>query len=170
MRTMILVIPFLLAACGQAAPPEPAAEIAAPAPVGEPMSAGMLGAMSENVPEEAAALTIETGRLVFASPDAVETFALPTQFIGAVDPSTLIAAGGQSFAAAAPGVNLTRVEVRAIFGGTPQALCGLAQATHVAIMSAEPLTGVVLIAFTGVDAPGPEARDSAVCATYTYAV
>lgn len=172
MRTILFAIPMLLAACGPATPPasERAAEIVGAAPVGAPMSTGLMGGISTTASGNVSALTISTEQVAFTNADGEETFALPTQFIGAVEPSTLIAAGGQSFADAAPSSTATRVEVRAIFGATPQDLCGPSLATHVAILSAEPLTGVQVMVFTGTDTPGPEARDSRVCAVFAYAV
>jgi hypothetical protein len=172
MRSVSLIIPFLLlSACGPAVAPEEApAEAAPPAAIGTPMSTGLMGGISTSAAGNVSALTISDSQIAFTNADGEETFALPTQFIGAVEPSTLIAAGGQSFAAAAPSSTATRVEVRAIFGSTPQELCGLALATHVAILSTEPLTGVQLMVFTGGDQPGPNARDSRVCAIFAYAV
>ena len=172
MRTILFAIPILLTACGPAEPPmsERAAEIVEGAPVGEPMSTGLMGGISTTASNNVAALTISAEQIAFTNADGAETFALPTQFIGAVEPATFIAAGGQSFAAAAPSSSATRVEMRTIYGATPQDLCGPSLATHIAILSDEPLTGVQLMVFTGGDAPGPNARDSRLCAVYAYAV
>lgn len=172
MRAVFLAIPFVLhAACSPAAPPEQApAEAAPPAAIGAPMSTGLMGGISTSAAGDVSALTISDSQIAFTNADGEETFALPTQFIGAVEPATLIAAGGQSFAAAAPSASATRVELRAIFGSTPPELCGGSLATHIAILSTEPLTGVQLMVFTGGDEPGPDARDSRLCAVYAYAV
>ncbi len=172
MRTVLYAIPLLLlAACTPAAPPEQApAEAAPPAAIGSPMSTGLMGGISTSAAGNVSALTISEGQIAFTNADGAETFALPTQFIGALDPATLIAAGGQSYAAAAPSATATRVELRAIFGSTPPELCGGSLATHVAILSTEPLTGVQLMVFTGGDQPGPNARDSRLCSVYAYAV
>jgi hypothetical protein len=176
MRTILFALPLLLlAACGPASTPAsaPAAEtadVAAPPVLGEPLSTGLMGGISTTAAGDVAGLTIGADRLAFTNPDGEETLSAPTEFLGVVEPSTLIAAGGQSFAAAAPSSTATRVELRRIAGVAPEALCGGAAATHAALVSTEPLTGLHLMVFTGADAPGPTARDSAVCAIYAYAV
>lgn len=175
MRALIASIAFALAACGQtSAPPEPAADTAsapaAPTPVGEPMATGLMGGISTSASGDVAGLTLAADQLAFSNPDGEESFAVPTEFLGVVGPSMLIAADGESFAAAAPSSTATRVELRRITGAAPERLCGGMAATHVAIVSTEPLTGLQLMVFTGTDAPGPEARDSAVCAINAYAV
>jgi hypothetical protein len=174
MRAFIASLAVALAACGQTtAPgaPEPAAETApTPAPQGEPMSTGLMGGISTTAAGDVSALTVNRDGLSFANNEGEETFSAPTEFLGVVDPSTLIAEGGDSFAAAAASAAATRVELRRITGVAPQALCGGMTATHAALFSAEPLTGLQLMVFTGADAPGPTAKDSAVCATYMYAV
>lgn len=171
MRIPIAISVLLLAACSPAAPPEQApVEATTPAAIGSPMSTGLMGGISTTASNNVSALTISDSQIAFTNADGEETFALPTQFIGAVEPSTLIAAGGQSFAAAAPSSTATRVELRAIFGSTPPELCGGSLATHIAILGTEPLTGVQLMVFTGGDQPGPNARDSRLCAVYAYAV
>ncbi|MGH6950927.1 MAG: hypothetical protein ACREH4_08645, partial [Vitreimonas sp.] len=144
--------------------------VAPAAPVGEPMSTGLMGGISTSAAGDVAALTVGADRLAFSNPDGEETFAAPTEFRGLVDVSTPVAEGSQSFASAAPSSTATRVELRRIVGAAPAALCGGMAATHVALVSTEPLTGLQLMAFTGAEAPGPHARDSAVCAVYAYAV
>jgi len=178
MRALIASLALVLAACGQtntAAPEvEPAAETAeapaAAAPQGEPMSTGLMGGMSTTASGDVAALTINADALAFTNADGEQTFSAPTEFLGIVAPSTLIAAGGETFAAAAPSSTATRVELRRLTSAAPERLCGGMAATHVAIVYAEPLTGLQLMVFTGADAPDPNARDSAVCAIYAYAV
>lgn len=175
MRALIASLALALAACGQtSAPPEPAAD-AAPAPVaaepvGEPMSAGLMGGISTSASGDVAGLTPGADQLAFTNADGEETFAVSTQFLGVVAPTTLIAAGGESFAAAAPSSTATRVELRRITSTAPERLCGGMAATYVAILSSEPLTALQLMVFTGADTPGPEARDSAICAINAYAV
>lgn len=171
-----LIAALALAACGQTtgapAPQSPAAEpaaAAAPAPQGEPMAAGLMGGLSDTIPDAAAGLMINRDNLAFSNPDGEEAFA-STDFLGVVAPSTLIAAGGQSFAAAASSASATRVELRGFTSPAPDVLCPGHAATYVALVHGEPLTGLHLIVFTGPDAPGPNARDSAICAIYPYAV
>lgn len=172
----ILVLALALTACGQTtAPPasDPAVEraaVASAAPVGEPMSTGLMGGMSTTASNDVSALTVNRDGLAFTNDVGEETFSVPTAFLGVVEPSALIAAGGESFAAAAPSSTATRVEVRRLTTPAPEALCGGMAATHAAIVSTEPLTGLQLMVFTGADAPGPAARDSAVCAIFAYAV
>ena len=132
------------------------------------MSAGLLGGMTDGIPDDIAGVSPAATQLVFSNSAGEET-ATSTEFLGVVPASALIAAGGESFAAAARNDVVTRAEVRRITGSAPAGLCG-GGATYVALVSSEPLTGLFLIGFTGADAPGPEARDSAVCAVNAYAV
>ena len=171
MRTILYAIAALVvASCGPAPEQEPAPENAAPAPIGEPISTGLMGGISTTAAGDVAALTIGADQLAFGNADGEETFAAPTQFLGVLEASALIAQGGQSFAAAAPSSTATRVELRRITSAAPEALCGGMAPTHVALVSTEPLTGLQLMVFTGADAPGPNARDSRVCAIFAYAV
>jgi hypothetical protein len=169
MRTQILALAFLLAACGQPAPPAeetpPTAE-APVAPAGTPLSTGALGAMSNTAMAITGALTVAPEALRFE-----KGFTAATEFVGVVDATTDINSGGESFAEAAPGPVSLRVEVRRIIPEAPSQLCGLqTPATYVALASDEPLTALTLIVFSGAEAPGPQATDSAVCATFSYAV
>lgn len=174
MRAVALLFSAALAACGQTAAPPATTEsveaAAAPSLVGEPMSTGLMGGISTTASGEVAALTIGADNLAFSNSEGEETFTTPTEFLGVWEASDLIAAGGESFAAAAPNANATRVEVRRIDGASHERLCGGMAATHVALVSSEPLTGLQLIVFTGAAAPGPNARDSEICAIYAYAV
>jgi hypothetical protein len=174
MRAAVAFVALVMAACGQtAAPPGTAESVeAAPAPslVGEPMSTGLMGGISTTASGEVAALTIGADNLAFSNSEGEETFATPTEFLGVWEASDLIAAGGESFAAAAPNANATRAEVRRIIGAPYDRLCGGMAATHIALVSTEPLTGLQLMVFTGAAAPGPNARDSEICAIYAYAV
>lgn len=178
MRFIASLIALALAACGQTTetsePEAPAAiaEASTPAaePAGEPMATGLMGGMSTTASNDVSALTVNRDGLAFTNDVGEETFSVPTAFLGVVEPSALIAAGGESFAAAAPSSTATRVEVRRLTTPAPEALCGGMAATHAAIVSTEPLTGLQLMVFTGADAPGPAARDSAVCAIFAYAV
>ncbi len=174
MRAAALLLIAALAACGQtAAPPAttaPAAETAAPEPVGDPMSTGLMGGISTSASGDVSAVTIGTDELAFSDPDGAETFAAQTEYLGVQDASALIKQGGESFAAAAPSSTATRAEVRRLVGDAPQRICGGMAATHVAIVYTLPLTGLQLMVFTGADAPGPNARDSDICAIYAYAV
>ena len=134
------------------------------------MSTGLMGGYTTSASEEIAAVTFGPDRVVFASADGEETFTVATEFLGVVAPATAIVAGGESFASAAPSATATRVELRRIVGAAPEALCGGMPATHMALVSDEPLTALRFMAFTGADAPGPEAVDSAICLISGYAV
>lgn len=174
MRLTALLLVAALAACGQtAAPPaaQPAAETeSAPAPAGEAMSTGLMGGISTSASGEVSALTIGRDHITFSNADSEETFGISTEFLGVQEATALIKAGGESFAAAAPSSTATRAEVRRLAGGGPSRICGGMAATHVAIVYTVPLTGLQLMVFTGADAPGPNARDSEICAIYAYAV
>lgn len=169
-----LIFALALAACGQATAPQsapetpPAPEAAAPA--GEPPSTGLMGGISTSASGDVSALTIGADNLAFSNADGVETFTVRTEFLGVTDAAALIKAGGETFAAAAPSSMATRVEVRRIIDASPERLCGGMNATYAALVSTEPLTGLQLMVFTGADAPGPNARDSEICAINAYAV
>lgn len=134
------------------------------------MTTGLMGGISTSAAGDVSAVTINADSLAFANAEGEETFSAPTEYLGAVTPDTLIKAGGDSFAAAAPSANATRVELRRIAGTAPAALCGGVAATHAAIVYVEPLTALQIMVFTGADAPGPNAHDSEVCAIFAYAV
>ncbi|MEZ6022017.1 MAG: hypothetical protein R3C16_01030 [Hyphomonadaceae bacterium] len=164
MRQLLLVIPALvLVACGPTSAPPPAA------PAGAPMTTGMMGGMSATAAGDVGALTINADGLGFGDAEGGETFFVRTEFLGVVDAATPVREGGDSFATLASNANATRVELRRIVGAPPAEFCGM-DATHVARVSSEPLTGLQLLVFTGAEAPGPQVRDSAICSIYAYAV
>jgi hypothetical protein len=121
--------------------------------------------MSNTAMSITGSLTVERTALVFEN-----GFAAQTEYLGVVDAAAPIAQAGGSFAAAASRSGNLRVELRRVAGTAPEQLCGSPAATHVALVHDEPLTGLTLVAFSGADAPGPNASESAVCATYLYAV
>lgn len=171
MRAFIASLAIALAACGQAvAPPAPdsIAQTQDQAPTGEPMATGLMGGISTTSSGDFAALSIGVDRLTFTNADGDE-MSVATEFLGVADASTPIVAEGESFSAAAPSATATRVELRRITGAAPVTMCAAA-ASYAALVSSEPLTGLQLMVFTGADAPGPNARDSAVCAIFAYAV
>lgn len=172
MRALLMSLPLLvLAACGQPPAPEPASTAsAAPAPAGAPITTGQMGGMSTSASGDVALVTIGADEIAFADGDGEDTFAPATEYLGALPPETLIAENGESFAAAAPSNAATRIELRRIVGEPSERLCGGLPATHVALVITDPLTVLQLMAFSGVDAPGPDAHDSAICAIYAYAV
>lgn len=169
MRAAIAFIVLVFTGCG--APNGPQPEPAAPSVVeSAPISTGLMGGISTSASGEVSAVTIGAEQLAFANAEGEVTFTLPTEYLGVLAPSALIAEGGESFAAAAPSSTATRVELRRLTGAAPERLCGGMAATHVALVHAEPLTGLQIMVFTGADAPGPNARESDVCAIYNYAV
>jgi hypothetical protein len=172
MRAVVTIaFAAVLVSCSPPAPAaapeaEAAAEVAAaPAPAGEPMSTGEMGGMSNTAMSITGSLTVEPTALTFGN-----GFAVQTEYLGVVDATSPITEGGDAFAAAASRNPPLRVELRRIVGAAPEQLCGGQAATHVALLHDEPLTGLSLVAFSGADAPGPGAHDSAVCATYLFGV
>jgi hypothetical protein len=129
------------------------------------MTTGLMGAMSNTAMGVTGSLTVAADALMFEN-----GFAVQTEYLGVVDATSPVTQGGETFAAAASRQSPLRVELRRISGQAPAQLCGGQSATHIALVHDEPLTGLTLVAFNGADAPGPAARDSAVCATYLYAV
>jgi hypothetical protein len=174
MRNLLISSLLFLAACGQQAPELPPPPLADDAPAAtetptaapQALAVGPLGATSTTAMGITGALTITPAALHFE-----KGFAAQTEFMAIVPATNIISDDGESFAAAAPGPVTLRMELRRIVGGAPAQLCGAdSTATFVALASDEPLTGLTLIVFSGQDAPGPTAQNSAVCATYSYAV
>ncbi len=172
MRALVTLFGALaLAACSQPAPsPEPEAPavetpLAPSAPAGEPMSTGEMGGMSNTAMSITGSLTVEHTALVFEN-----GFTAQTEYLGVVDSGAATTEGGDSFAAVASRNPPLRVELRRITGEAPAQLCGGTPATHVALEHDDPLTVLTLVVFSGADTPGPTAHDSAVCATYAFAV
>lgn len=94
-----------------------------------------------------------------------------TEYLGLVDAETRAGENGQSFAAIASASTDVRVELRRVAAPAHTALCwGDEPVSYVALAYGEPLTVLSLVAFSGADAPGPNARASTLCATYAYAV
>ncbi|WP_395648127.1 hypothetical protein [Terricaulis sp.] len=178
MRAHLLFVAVLLAACGQPASTTSTATApdmtatASTASAGDPMTTGLMGGMSTTAAGEVAALTVAADALAFSDADGEETFSAPTTYLSVADASSQIAAGGDTFAgAAASSTPDVRVELRRLTAPVNPRFCGEGiAATHVALVHAEPMTALTLVVFSGADAPGPSARDSAVCATYLYGV
>jgi hypothetical protein len=183
MRSIFLALVFL-AACTQApapsgssegvselATPEAAAPEATALLPGEPMATGVMGAFSEAVPAELGLLEIRPDALHFYEGEDAVAAATATEFLGLLDEATPVAPGGQTFAAMVSAPGELRVELRRVTGPAPAGLCANgAQPRYVALAHMEPLTVLWLYAFTGADAPSPHASDSALCASYPYAV
>lgn len=178
MRPHLIAIAVLLAACSQPAPTatatnsDTATNTTASTSAGAPMTTGLMGGMSTTASDDVSALTIGADALAFSNADSEETFSAPTHYLGVVDASSPIATGGETFAAAAASSTPdVRVELRSLTAPANSRLCGEGtQATHVALVHGEPMTALTLVVFSGADAPGRNARDSAVCATYLYGV
>lgn len=164
----ICALALLLTACGAAdAPPADAPATEAPAtPAPQALTTGALGAVSNTAMGITGSLTVAPEALRFE-----KGFTALTETLAVTDATTRISVSGPSFAETAPGPTSLRVEIRRIITETPSQLCGVqTRATYAALASDEPLTALSLILFTGADAPGPDASDSAVCATFSYAV
>jgi hypothetical protein len=130
-----------------------------------------MGGFSEAATGVLSVLEVRGDSLHFLDDEGAPSVAAATSFLGARDGESAIAAGGQSFAAAASMQGNMRVELRRVEPPAPVALCGgEAPASHVALVYADPLTVMSVVVFSGPDAPGPNARDSVLCATYQYAV
>lgn len=83
-----------------------------------------------------------------------------------------IARDGDTYAAVAVGpsdltIELRRVGEQALTGGA-HGLCGGERPSYVALAYQQRATSVTLMVFSGAEAPGPDATQSQLCATYAY--
>lgn len=113
-------------------------------------------------------LAIEPDGLNFAKGAALATRTLAPR---AAD--QLASRGGDSFAAIALSSGDLEVEVRAIVSqrlrqGAPSLCQGDWMPSYAALVYGRRDMRVTVILFSGADEPGPDARDSRVCATYAY--
>jgi hypothetical protein len=168
-RLAVVIIAAMLAACTPPAPDE--AATLAPVEQEETGFFGPLIAVSNTAMSITGDVMVEPGRIVLAKGITLETEAL-----GARDATNDINARGESYAQMAPGptslgVELRRVVNEVVTGDTPNGggLCGAGvTTTYIALVGDTPLTALTLIAFSGAEAPAPEANDSAVCGTFMY--
>lgn len=171
-----------LAACGQpdnAAETEPAPVVEAVEPTPPDYPLQFPSATWIATSRSATALTGDA-TIHFRSISFVNNIELETSAPVEVPPEVVIREGGPSFAeaaAASASAGGLAAELREIYAQRINAdlarktdLCGAGVApTHLAIVYDTPISLVRMVVFSGADRPGPEARDSAVCATFTYA-
>jgi len=106
---------------------------------------------------------IERAGLIFSGGAALFTRTLEPR--SALD---LTARGGQSYAALVAGAGDLNVELRRVIDATtPEIIC-TERPTYVALVYADRATSLEMLVFSGAEAPGPNARDSALCASYRY--
>jgi hypothetical protein len=161
-----LVIMFLvtLAACHE--PAAPAVERRAAA---EGARLGAFRAASATAQNFTGDVVIESGALLFTKGAMLSTVTLPPR--GPDEPTVK---GGQSFAAEAVGSADLAIEPRRVLRqtlaqGAPSLCTDGGAPTYLALAYGQRATRVTVIMFEGADAPGPQAADSRVCATYGYA-
>lgn len=113
-------------------------------------------------------VSVERGGVLFASGVVLFTRTLDPRSGGDV-----ISRDGDSFAAAALGPGDLSIELRRVTEQTvPQGrvgLCGEDDVEYVALAYDEHAHIMTLLAFSGDEAPGPEATQSRVCASFGYA-
>lgn len=163
MRALLLpVMLAVLTACGEARNPGGEAEASVPA---SPL--GAYKAESASAESVTGGVVIQRGGLTFQKGVIIYTRTL--------DPrrgSDLMARGGDSYAAAALGPEALRIELRhvseQIADAAGEGLCGADAPTYVALAFQEHGASVTVLVFAGAQAPGPDATDSRLCATYVY--
>jgi len=164
-RAALVVALLALAACSPAPQSPPEAAIAAsPAPL-----EGHFDATSTTAMGITGDLTASATRLSFAN-----GFALATAQLGVLDAATPIGEDEESFLVALSAPTSTSVELRRVtqdLRPTDLAIqppCGTAAPTFVALATDAPRKTVTMAVFSGPDAPGPEAANSALCGTFRY--
>lgn len=164
-RALPLLAALALAACGPRAAPEPPA-------TPEPAAASALeGAFSAT---STTAMGI-TGDLV--ATDASLAFdkgmTLITRPAGPVDFTTPLRKGGDSFGETLLAPSGSALELREVSdviraAVRTQSVCGPVRPTYVALAYGAPAETVRMAVFSGADAPGPAAEDTALCGTFMY--
>ncbi|MGQ0532891.1 MAG: hypothetical protein ACT4OF_09420 [Caulobacteraceae bacterium] len=152
-----------LAACGEAAAPEPeppaAEQVSAPA--------GDYKPSSNTARAITGGIVIERGGISFGNGVTLYTRTLNPRRGG-----DLIAKNGDSYAAAVLGpaslaVELRRVTEQVVPPGAV-GLCGASAPHYVALAYDERATTVTMLVFSGEEPPGPDALQSRVCASFRY--
>jgi hypothetical protein len=162
MRRVLIGLALLASACGEMRSRAPD-HAATPAP-----DALAFTAASETARSFTGDLIVERGALSFS-----KGARLTTHTVAARGSNELIARGGESFATVALSSGGLQVETRAITAqrllqGAPSLCPGDWPPSYAALVYGRRDARVTLILFQGVDEPGPDARDSRVCATYAY--
>jgi hypothetical protein len=153
-----------LAACGPA-PSPPTTSVAA----GPALLEGEFSATSNTAMGVTGDLTATPVRLSFS-----KGYALATAAHSQLDVATPIGEDEESFLVALSAPGSTTLELRRVTqdlrpADIPiDAPCGAAAPTFVALAYATPPTTVTMAVFSGPDAPGPDAVNSALCGTFRY--
>ncbi len=135
------------------------------------MAAGLMSGFSAPTAGAVSLIEVRADGVQFFDADGAPTVASQTVYLGEVSADTRAGENGQSFAAIASTSSDVRVELRRVVAPAPTVLCwGDEPASYVALVYGEPLTVLFVEVFSGADVPGPNARDSMLCATYAYAV
>jgi hypothetical protein len=153
-----------LAACGEAAAPEPEP------PAAETVSLlfGDYKPSSNTARAITGGIVLQRGGISFANGVILYTRTLNPRRGG-----DLIAKNGDSYAAAVLGpanlsIELRRVTEQVVPSGAV-GLCGAAPPQYVALAYDERATMVTMLVFSGEEPPGPQALESRVCASFRYA-
>ena len=162
-RQMLLGLALLLAACGDMGSAATHQSVATSAE-----HALAFRAASETARNFTGDLAIEPDALRFAKGAALSTRTLTPR---AAD--QLTAHGGDSYATIAVSSGDLEVEVRAIVSqrlsqGAPSLCQNDWMPSYAALVYGRRDMRVTVILFSGSDEPGPDARESRVCATYAY--
>lgn len=176
MRRFLLLtaVTLALAACGDGKAPkeEPKAPptVTEPAPSAPfPALTGIFTATSNTAMGVTGDLSVIAERVTLAKGEQFET--APATEVSA---TTRLSAGGSSFAETAVGPTGLTVELRKVTaasvaeGETPQKVCGAAPVTYVAFAYDAAHSAVVMMPFSGDEAPGDTATKSTLCGTFTY--
>ena len=160
-RFVVWVCLLALAACGEAAPPEPPS-------TQEASLTGSFKPASNTARALTGAVTVERAGLRFENGVALYTRTLTLHLSG-----DLIAKNGDSYAAAIVGPGDLEVELRRVVDwNVPDGVvgpCGAARPQYVALAFDERARRMTLLVFSGSEPPGPQALDSRVCARFGYA-
>ncbi|HYD87541.1 MAG TPA: hypothetical protein VEA80_08715 [Vitreimonas sp.] len=162
MRAAFAALSLLtLAACGEA--PAPEANATEPA-----LLTGQFNAASNTARAITGDASIERGGVLFASGVVLFTRTLEPR-----RGEDVISRDGDSYAAAALGPGDLTIELRRVTEQTVPAgrtgLCGAEEVEYVALAYEARARKVTLLAFTGAEAPGPQATESRLCATFAFA-
>jgi hypothetical protein len=163
-RAALLALSLALAACSP-----PAAQPVSVAALPEGPPEGSFVAVSTTAMGITGDMTLSPGEIAFA-----EGQLLATEPAGPIGLTTPVDRSGDSFAKTmvlpmSLAIELRRVTAAAsATGATPQALCGDATPTYVALAWDTPVSAVSVAVFSGAQAPGPDATDTVLCGVFAY--
>lgn len=175
MRTLMLGAALLaLAACGDGKTPKEEPKelptVVEPTPSAPfPALTGIFSATSSTAMGMTGDLSVIAERVTLAKGEQFET--APATEVSA---TTRLSATGASFAETAVGPTGLTVELRKVTaasvaeGEKPQKVCGAAPVTYVAFAYDAAHATVVMLPFSGDEAPGDTATKSTLCGTFTY--